>query len=84
MLARTDESRVKLMRLFQDCNIKQRQEIERFRQAYKERSEQLGVAKMERPLPTVWFHRGQLPMELLMPREVSQTTEVQGQQDPVE
>ena len=62
---------------FEDCTKKDGQEIKRLRQEYKERSERLALttvvekAKHARKIP-----RGQCPMELLTPRELSQTTEV--------
>ena len=43
-LLRTEEDRDMWERLFKDCNQKQREEIERLRQEYKERSERLGLA----------------------------------------
>ena len=63
-------------RLFEDCNKKQGQEIERLRQDYKERSEQMALtAAVEKVIPARNIPRGQSPMELLTPREMSQTTE---------
>ena len=65
-------------RLFEDCNKKQGEVIERLRQEYKERSEGLGLAPArQRLLPAGSVPRGQSPMELLTPRELSLTTEVQ-------
>ena len=43
---------------------------------YKEQSERLSMAKAERILPAGNVPRGQSPMELLAPRELSQTMEV--------
>ena len=71
-------------RLFEDCNKKQREEIERLKQEYKEQSERLGLTTMERSLRAGKVPRGQSPMELLTPCELSQTTEVQTEQQPVE
>ena len=63
-------------RLFEDCNKKQGQEIERLRQEYKERSEQMALTTaVEKVIPARIIPRGQSPMELLTPREMSQTTE---------
>ena len=64
--------------LFEDCNKKQSEEIERLRREYKERSERLALTTaVERAIPARNVPRGQSPMELLTPRELSQTTEVQ-------
>ena len=63
-------------RLFEDCNKKQGQEIERLRQDYKEQSEQMALTTaVEKVIPARSVPRGQSPMELLTPREMSQTTE---------
>ena len=63
-------------KLFEDCNKKQGQEIERLRQEYKERSEQVALTTaVEKVIPARDIPRGQSPMELLTPREMSQTTE---------
>ena len=63
-------------RLFEDCNKKQGQEIERLRQDYKERSERMALTTaVEKAIPARSIPRGQSPMELLTPREMSQTTE---------
>ena len=63
-------------RLFEDCNKKQGQEIERLRQDYKERWEQMALTTaVEKVIPARSIPRGQSPMELLTPREMSQTTE---------
>ena len=63
-------------RLFEDCNKKQGQEIERLRQDYKERSEQMALTRaVEKVIPARNIPRGQSPMELLTPREMSQRTE---------
>ena len=66
----------KWRRLFEDCNKKQGQEIERLRQDCKQRSEQMALkTAVEKAIPTRSDPRGQSPMELLTPREMSQTTE---------
>ena len=58
-------------RLFEDCNKKQGEEIERLRRKYKKRSERLAMTTaVERAIPTRNFPRRQSPMELLTPREV--------------
>ena len=63
-------------RLFEDCNKKQGQEIEGLRQDYKERSERMALTTaVEKAIPARSIPRGQSPMELLTPREMSQTTE---------
>ena len=65
-------------KLFEDCNKKQGQEIERLRQEYKERSEQMALTTaVEKKIPARDIPRGYIPMELLTPREMSQTTETQ-------
>ena len=71
-----EEDRDMWRKLFEDCNKKQGQEIERLRQEYKERSEQVAVTtSIEKVIPARDIPRGQSPMELLTPREMSQTTE---------
>ena len=51
-------------------------EIERLRPEYKERSERLALTTaVEKVIPKRNIPRGQSPMELLTPREMSQTTE---------
>ena len=61
-------------KLFEDCNKKQSEEIERLRREYKERSERLALATaVEKAIPTRNTPRGQSPMELLTPREMSQS-----------
>ena len=63
-------------RLFEDCNKMQGQEIELLRQDYKERSEWMALTTaVEKAIPARSIPRGQSPMELLTPREMSQTTE---------
>ena len=63
-------------RLFEDCNKKQGQEIERLRQDYKEQSERMALTTaVEKSIPARSIPRGESPMELLTPREMSQTTE---------
>ena len=63
-------------RLFEDCNKKQGQKIERLRQDYKERSERMALTTaVEKVIPAKSIPRGQSPMEFLTPREMSQTTE---------
>ena len=73
----TEEDRDMWKRLFEDCNKKQGEEIERLRREYKERSERLALTTaVEKVIPTRNIP-GQSPMELLTPRELSQTTETQ-------
>ena len=65
-------------RLFEDCNKKQGEEIECLRQEYKKRSERLAsTTAVGRTKPARNAPCRQSPMELLTPRELSQTTEVQ-------
>ena len=71
-----EEDRDMWRKLFEDCNKKQGQEIEHLRQEYKERSEQAALTTaIEKVIPARDIPRGQSPMELLTPREMSQTTE---------
>ena len=59
--------------MFEDCNKKQGQEIERLRQEYKERSEQMALTTaVEKVIPARDIPHGQSPMELLTPREMTQ------------
>ena len=69
----TEEDRYMWKRLFEDCSKKQSEEIERLRREYKERIA-LKTA-VEKVIPARSDPRGQSPMELLTPREMSQTTE---------
>ena len=72
----TEEDRDMWKRLFEDCNKKQGQELERLRQDYKQRTEQMALeAAVEKAIPARSDPRGQSPMELLTPREMSQMTE---------
>ena len=71
-----EEGRDMRKRLFEDCNKKQGEEIERLRRDYKERSERAALTTaVEKAIPARSIPRGQSPMELLTPREMSQTTE---------
>ena len=71
----TEEDRDMWKRLFEDCNKKQGQEIERLRRKYKERLERLALTTaVEKGISTRNIPRGQSQMELLTPRELSQTT----------
>ena len=67
----TEEDKDMWKRLFEDCNKKQGEEIERLRQDYKERIA-LATA-VEKVILARSVPRGQSPMELLTPREMSQT-----------
>ena len=69
----TEEDKDMWKRLFEDCNKKQGEEIERLRRDYKERMAL--TTALERVMPARSVPRGQSPMELLTPREMSQTTE---------
>ena len=71
-----EEDRNMWKKLFEDCNKKQGEVIERLRREYKQRSERLSSkAVVEKVIPTMDIPRGQSPMELLTPREMNQTTE---------
>ena len=75
-MLKMEDDRDMWRRLFEDCNKKQGQEIERLRQDYKERSEQIALTTaVEKVIPARNIPRGQSPMELLTPRKMSQTTE---------
>ena len=72
-----EEDREMWKKQFEGCNKKQGQEIERLRQENKERSERLALTTaVEKAILARNVPRGQSPMELLMHRELSQTTEV--------
>ena len=72
----TEEDRDMWKRLFEDCNKKHGEEIEHLRREYKERSEWLVLTTaVEKVIPTRNIPREQSQMELLTPRELSQTTE---------
>ena len=63
------EDRGMWKRLFEDCNKKQSDEIERLGREYKERSERLALTTaVEKAINARNFTRGQSPMELLTPR----------------
>ena len=71
-----EEDRDMWKKLFENCNKKQGEEIERLRREYKQRSERLSLtAEVEKAIPTRDIPRGQSPIELLTPREMSQTTD---------
>ena len=75
-MLKMEEDRDMRRKLFEDCNKKQGQEIERLRQDYKERSEQMALTTaVEKVIPARNIPRGQSPMELLTPREMIQTIE---------
>ena len=75
-MLKMEDDRDMWRKLFEDCNKKQGQEIERLRQDYKERSEQMEwTTAVEKVIPARNIPRGQSPMELLTPREMSQATE---------
>ena len=64
-------------KLFEDCTKKQGQEIERLRQEYKKQWKRLALTTaVEKAIPARNVPRGQSPVELLMPRGLSQTVEV--------
>ena len=61
--------------LFEDYNKKKGEEIESLRRENKERSEGLALrTAVEKVIPARNVPHGQSPMELLTPRELSQTT----------
>ena len=71
-----EEDRDMWNKLFEDCNKKQGEEIKRLRREYKHRSQRLSLTTaVEKVIPTRDIPRRQSPMELLTPREMSQTTE---------
>ena len=71
-----EEDRDMWKKLFEDCKKKQGEEIERLRREYKQRSERLSLTTAaEKVMPTRDIPRGQSPMELLTPREMSQMIE---------
>ena len=71
-----EEDRDMWKKLFEDCNKKQGEEREHLRREYKQRSERLSLkTAVEKVVPTRDIPRGQSPMELLTPREMSQNTE---------
>ena len=75
-LLMTEDNRDMWKKLFEDCNKKQVEELERLRRDYKERSERAALTTaVEKVIPARSVSRGQSPMELLTPREMSQTTE---------
>ena len=69
----TEEDGDMSKRLFEDCNKKQSEEIERLRRDYRELMAL--TTAVEKVIPARSGPRGQSPMELLTPREMSQTTE---------
>ena len=72
-----EEDRNMWKKQYEGCNKKQGQEIERLRREYKERSERLALTTaVDKAIPARNVPRGQTPMELLTPRELSQTTEL--------
>ena len=72
-----EEDRDMWRKLFEDCNKKQGQEIERLRQDYKERSEQMALTTaVEKVIPARNIPRGQSPMELLTTRLPAETNRV--------
>ena len=71
-----EEDRDMWKRLVEDCNKMHGEEIERLRRDYKERSDWVALTTaVEKVIPAGSIPRGQSPMELLTPREMSQTTE---------
>ena len=72
----TEDDRDMWKRLFEDCNKKQGEEIERLRRNYKARSQRVALTTaVEKVKPARSIPRGQSPMELLTLREMNQTTE---------
>ena len=69
----TEEDRDMWKRFFEECNKKQSEEIERLRRDYKERMAL--TTSVEKVIPARSGPRGQSPMQLLTPQEMSQTTE---------
>ena len=76
-LLSVEEDKDMWKRLFENWKKKQGDEIERLTREFEERSERLALTKaVERTMPARDVPRGQSPMELLTPRELSQTPEV--------
>ena len=76
-LLSVEEERDMWKRLFENCSKKQGEDIKRLRREYKEQSERLALTiAVERTIPARDIPRGQSPIELLTPREFSQTTNV--------
>ena len=72
----TEDDRDTWKKLFEDCNKKQGEEIESLRRDHKEQSERVAMTTaVKKVIPARSIPRGQSPMELLTPREMSQTTE---------
>ena len=73
----TEDDRDMWKKLFEDCSKKQGEEIERLRRDYKEQSERVAlITAVEKVIPARSIPRGQSPVELLTPREISETTEM--------
>ena len=71
----TEDDRDMWKKLFEDCNKKHGEQFERLRRDYKGRSERAALATaVEKAIPARSIPREQSPMELLTPREMSQTT----------
>ena len=71
-----EEDRDMWKKLSEDCKKKQGEELEHLRREYKQRLERLSLTTaVEKAIPTRDIPREQSPMELLTPRELSQTTE---------
>ena len=67
----TEDDRDMWKKLFEDCNKKQAEEIERLRWDYKEQSERVALTTaVEKVIAARSVPRGQSPMELLRPREM--------------
>ena len=65
----TEDDRDMWKKLFEDCNNKQGEEIERLRRDYEERSERVALTTaVEKVITARSIPRGQSPMELLAPR----------------
>ena len=74
-LARTQQDRDMWRKILEEANRRQREEKARLKREHKKRSDclkQLDLEKPERDVP-----RRNQPVELLTPREPSQTTEMQ-------
>ena len=72
----TENDRDMWKKLFEDCNKKLGEETERLRRDNKERSERVALTTaVEKVIPARSIPCGQSPIELLTPREMSQTTE---------
>ena len=72
-----EEDRNMWMRLFEDCDKEQGEEIEGLRQEKIEQTQRLGLATIEQSIHERNVPRWQFPIEFLTPRNLGRTAEVQ-------